>query len=933
MSIHRRSSRRACRVCSIVLVAVVALIVASPPGGASRPGDGQRFDTWVGYDVGRAPAAVVGADLDGDSLADAAWIRDDFFDNSITVTLNLGEGTLGTSRTYATGSQSTGLAAADLDGDRDVDLAVSSRGNDYNNGTVDLFFNDGAGTFTRATARGGSGPEAITGGDFDDDGDADLVLANYWGQRSSVSILRNDGSGGFGAEEEVDLPRRVSDVAVGDVTGDDVTDIAAVLPTADDTAYLLHVVERGPDGAFAPDAAPQRFPMSTNGGTGGGGAALAPADLDEDGDLDLAASGVAASEHVVLLNRGDGSFTVDSYQSRVARLVTSDMDGDADVDLVGVGGGGGVAGTALVQRNTGDGTFGPVETFVTGSNPVDLATADLQNDGRLDVLVAARDIGAGVVHRQREDGSFGAPEGGRLFAPSVDVATGDVDADGDVDVAAAMGGPFGDAETIEVRLNLGDGTLDGGPALAAGGADPRSLVSGDLDADGDADLSWLVGHGSAQRVAAAESNGDGTYASAVLHAVPTCSDHLSLGDVDDDGDLDQVVGNEDFGCETDSDAVSITLNNGSGRFPGPAQLVTMTHFPTDTEVADMNDDGVADLVGGGSGQGGQDDMAVALGNGDGSFADPILTSTGLAHRELVVRDLDADGWRDVASIASDQGVVVLRGNGGGGFSSHEVLAGERISGYRNAVGLAIGDVDGDRIPDIAVANETGSDVGIHSGLGDGTFEPSQVRYGMRPRVTDVELADLDRDGILDVISPAQLPSSGFARVSGGTRAVARVRAVARTADAQPTELGAAASPGPGLTLLLGNEPVCTIVGTKGRDTLIGTRAGDVICGRGGRDRVLGGGAGDVLRGGSGNDRVRGGPGVDVVSGHAGEDDVRGGAGVDFLRGGTGPDVLRGGQGRDVVDLFDGVEANDRGVGGTESDHCRADRHDLLSGCR
>ena len=79
------------------------------------------------------------------------------------------------------------------------------------------------------------------------------------------------------------------------------------------------------------------------------------------------------------------------------------------------------------------------------------------------------------------------------------------------------------------------------------------------------------------------------------------------------------------------------------------------------------------------------------------------------------------------------------------------LGGEEINGYRNAVGIAVGDVHADGIVDIVVANESGSNVGLHAGLGDGAFEQRQIRYGMRPRVTDVELADLTGDGVLDVI--------------------------------------------------------------------------------------------------------------------------------------------------------------------------------------
>ena len=90
------------------------------------------------------------------------------------------------------------------------------------------------------------------------------------------------------------------------------------------------------------------------------------------------------------------------------------------------------------------------------------------------------------------------------------------------------------------------------------------------------------------------------------------------------------------------------------------------------------------------------------------------------------------------------------------------LGGEETNGYRNAVGIAVGDINADGIVGIVVANESGSNVDLHAWLGDGAFEQRQIRYGMRPRVTDVELADLTGDGVLDVISPAQLPGGGLA---------------------------------------------------------------------------------------------------------------------------------------------------------------------------
>ena len=191
---------------------------------------------------------------------------------------------------------------------------------------------------------------------------------------------------------------------------------------------------------------------------------------------------------------------------------------------------------------------------------------------------------------------------------------------------------------------------------------------------------------------------------------------------------------------------------------------------------------------------------------------------------------------------------MLLGDGTGAFPTVRTVEGEEVHGYRNAVGIAVGDIDGDAIDDIVVANESGSNVAVHAGYGDGTFDQRQVRFGMRPRVTDVALADLDGDGILDVVSPAQLPQGGLA-------------AAARTP--------AQAAPRPGLTVLFGQVPPCTARGTVGPDVLVGTPRTDVLCGFEGADVLRGVGGADILRGGDGDDRLFGANGIDVVAGAPG----------------------------------------------------------------
>jgi Ca2+-binding RTX toxin-like protein len=108
------------------------------------------------------------------------------------------------------------------------------------------------------------------------------------------------------------------------------------------------------------------------------------------------------------------------------------------------------------------------------------------------------------------------------------------------------------------------------------------------------------------------------------------------------------------------------------------------------------------------------------------------------------------------------------------------------------------------------------------------------------------------------------------------------------------------------------QPLCTVTGTAGDDTLIGTNGTDVICGLGGKDTLIGGGGHDVLFGGPGDDELHGQGGPDILVGDA------------------GTDVLRGGEGIDLLNGVDGSGDNLRA--GPAADRCIADSNDARTSC-
>jgi hypothetical protein len=238
-------------------------------------------------------------------------------------------------------------------------------------------------------------------------------------------------------------------------------------------------------------------------------------------------------------------------------------------------------------------------------------------------------------------------------------------------------------------------------------------------------------------------------------------------------------------------------------------------------VADVDRDGHADIVGAASGgaQEGFGDLAVSFGDGSGVFGDALQLFTGHSYQDLVPADLDGDSDIDLVGNSGYDGSTVLLNDGTGIFTASSV-PGDFVWTYPESVAIALGDVTGDQLADIAVAHATGSDVGVHAGFGDGTFAKHQVRYGLQARVTDLELADMNGDGALDLVSSAS---------TGGAE---------RLVDGGRDTTGAGS-----IDVLINHEPACTITGPPGPDVLVGTDGSVVICGLGGDDVIKGMGGG------------------------------------------------------------------------------------------
>jgi FG-GAP-like repeat/FG-GAP repeat len=295
--------------------------------------------------------------------------------------------------------------------------------------------------------------------------------------------------------------------------------------------------------------------------------------------------------------------------------------------------------------------------------------ADVNGDGKLDV-VAADESGLDVL-LANSAGALGSVKtfasGGGLSS----VAIADFNSDGKPDVAAANPSSGG----IALFLGNGDGTFHSAQTiLLAGGSVPRSAVSGDFNGDGKPDL--IVAFSPSDNtqpggIAVLLGKGDGTFQTPVNITLPgpiiqqivgsASSAALAVGDFNGDGKLDIATAING----ADSNQVAVLLGNGDGTFRIPLLTDTNTSPPM-MVVTDQNDDGIPDLLL--ADCCGLSEASLLLGNGDGTFQLEVQFPSGPNPRAIASADFSGDGHLDAAVIGQvqqpDRGTLVILFNPG-----------------------------------------------------------------------------------------------------------------------------------------------------------------------------------------------------------------------------------------------------------------------------
>jgi hypothetical protein len=640
-------------------------------------------------------------------------------------------------------------------------------------------------------------PVTIVSADLNNDGDPDVVAVNTSGARSSITVFLGKDDGTFQSGVNLALPGTAAQYAViDDLNHDGIPDI---LVGSSGPNFAFSVFIGNGDGTFKPAQT-----VTPTGNTLIFSTAFITADVNGDGFKDI-----IAANGQVFLGKGDGiTYTLvaqpafpeilTATSNFVPQIVAADFNNDKKLDLATDDGA-----TIRTFGGNGDGTFTAGPAYATVANFGFLLATDLDGDGNIDLWSGYAGRGFyGPDQSQNFPPAYalmGNGDGTFQGAPALPIKyTGtnlaDLNGDGRLDLIGPVSGAT--QSTFSTFLTGTNGVPVAGPSLPLpAGVGVDSYAVGDLTSDKIPDLVFVSLAPQIQSFYVAMGKGDGSFqtptAMPTPSLVPSGQDvnenitGLQLADINHDGKLDLVYSfsDQDANSQLFLEGFAVQLGNGDGTFKPPvitttfSSLTAPVFFFTNTlsGVFDVNGDNFPDvflvlptaIVNGTT----QHQVQLFVGKGDGTFSPPnMLTLTGNIRASnapgdgspFALADLNGDGKVDLIATGSDTSgstptVAIALGNGDGTFQAPTLLT---LEGFGYASGPAIADFDGDGKLDLfANVVVEGMGQGIFPGNGNGTFQTISNADGTVSAPEAIVLAasggavatDLNDDGKPDLI--------------------------------------------------------------------------------------------------------------------------------------------------------------------------------------
>ena len=702
--------------------------------GASTP----SFAAQQAFAAGRGPGSAKSADMNGDGRPDLVITNSQFDEHAVSVLLNTTEPgastpSLAARQIVATGDSPRQVTAADLNGDGRPDLMFSHT----ERALVSVLLNTtepGEATLSFAPKQNfgtGQNSNSLKATDVNGDGRRDLIVAT--GADDCVSVLLNTMAPGastptfathqcFGVEGV--NPRSV---ATADVNGDGRPDLAVASVGIPWVSVLLNTTEPG---AAVPSFSPQQpvpgLPSTVK-------ESIAMADLNGDGRPDLIVAPLFSKTASVLFNTTPPGAERSSFSApqdldvapNSVWIHVTDLNGDGRLDLILPEWS--TSGVVSVLLNTTAApaaaapSFAAQQAFATGEAPSAIGTADLNGDGRPDLLAANQgEDTTSVLLNTTEPGastpSFAAQQAFATGEAPSAIGTADLNGDGRPDLLAANQGE----DTTSVLLN----TTEPGastPSFAAQqafatGEAPSAIGTADLNGDGRPDLlAANQGEDTTSVLLNTTEPGASTPSFAAQQAFATGEAPSAIGtaDLNGDGRPDLLAANQ--GEDTTSVLLNTTEPGASTPSFAAQQAFATGEAPSAIGTADLNGDGRPDLL---AANQGEDTTSVLLnttepGASTPSFAAQQAFATGEAPSAIGTADLNGDGRPDL--LAANQGedtTSVLLNTTEPGASTPSFAAQQAFATGEAPSAIGTADLNGDGGPDLVAADAGTDDVAV-----------------------------------------------------------------------------------------------------------------------------------------------------------------------------------------------------------------------------
>lgn len=672
-------------------------------------------------------------------------------DPSYAVATNpLGNGIMtGAPSLASTTSLAAAIEAADINNDGYDDFLT------LESGFIRTYLGSKTGTFTpgNSVSLGGATGAGLLVTDLNSDGKLDVATA-VTGPSGAIMYAPGNGSGGFGSPVTLALTTPdLTGLSYGDTNGDGLGDLVAC---SGGKGGVGETVLRDPSNPSTYKAATVVTAVK------GALTNIAVAQLDSDGFADAVAVDRSGSKVTILSGIGDGSFATKysitlpaGSQPGQPRLADVDNDGKADLVLPLRG-----LNKVYVYAGVGDGTFRAAASSVDVLAPTDVRIADMTGDGMPDIVAASASSNSfavfrlGDIQRIRTVDTTNAP---------VSLAVGSFDGVSGADVITSTGNYNFNIPIVGGTYTANPGvsglpqtgplivsdTIPVNPVDPARGLD--HIEPADLNGDGKSDFVGL--NRASGTIRPALGNGDGTFTAGAPVLIGAPATGLITGDFNLDGNIDSAAATTGTGGTI---IVVPGSNTGALNALGAKSYATGLDNIVALAAADVTGDNRTDLIAMSATGSLVTLKRDALGTG---FLTPgtITAGTGAASGFAVA---DINGDRIADAVVADTVNNLLRvylGNSSGSFTAAGTvpfLAGSNPGAVR------LGDITGDGKSDIVVALPGIGQIAVVSGNADGTFA-SSYRSLDAAAVSDIRLADMTNDGKLDIVA-ALASSHSFA---------------------------------------------------------------------------------------------------------------------------------------------------------------------------